>query len=138
MAQEPKIYTPKEASRFIPALTELLPELRQIRDNIFQERDQSDVEEITSFGATGDTARQIKEKMDQHKANILRYETAFEKKLRIFDEIGCDVKSLDPGLVDFYTKSGNELVYLCWKEGEDNIRFWHTLTGGFSGRRPLE
>jgi hypothetical protein len=28
-------------------------------------------------------------------------------------------------------------VFLCWKLGEDEIRYWHTLDGGFAGRQEL-
>jgi hypothetical protein len=28
-------------------------------------------------------------------------------------------------------------VLLCWKLGEDEIRYWHTLEDGFAGRREL-
>jgi len=28
-------------------------------------------------------------------------------------------------------------VLLCWKLGEDEIRYWHGLEDGFAGRRPL-
>jgi len=50
---------------------------------------------------------------------------------------GCVVKDLDKGLVDFYTLSGDRLVFLCWQLGEAEIAHWHTLEGGFSGRQPL-
>jgi hypothetical protein len=30
-----------------------------------------------------------------------------------------------------------EPALLCWLVGEERIGFWHTLDGGFAGRRPL-
>jgi hypothetical protein len=59
---------------------------------------------------------------------------------RIVDELaerGIEVKDLDEGLIDFPALRGGETVLLCWKLGEDEIRFWHTVDGGFAGRRPL-
>jgi len=38
-------------------------------------------------------------------------------------ETGCVIKDLDVGLLDFPSVIGNEEVYLCWKLGEDRIRF---------------
>jgi len=29
-------------------------------------------------------------------------------------------------------------VYLCWKLGEDRIRFYHRPDEGFAGRKPLD
>ena len=59
---------------------------------------------------------------------------------RIVDEIaehGAQVKDLDEGLVDFPALREDETVLLCWKLGEDEIRFWHRLEDGFEGRREL-
>ena len=52
-------------------------------------------------------------------------------------EVGVEVKDIDEGLVDFPALRHGETVLLCWKLGEDEIRYWHTLESGFAGRRPL-
>jgi len=51
--------------------------------------------------------------------------------------LGVQVKDLDTGLVDFPAERAGEEILLCWQLGEDEIRWWHTLDGGFAGRRPL-
>jgi hypothetical protein len=51
---------------------------------------------------------------------------------------GCVIKDLDVGLLDFPAVIDNEEVYLCWKLGEDRIRFYHRQDEGFSGRKPLD
>ena len=51
--------------------------------------------------------------------------------------LGVEVKDADEGLVDFPALRGDETVLLCWKLGEDEIGYWHTIDGGFAGRRPL-
>ena len=51
---------------------------------------------------------------------------------------GCLVKDLDVGLLDFPAVIDNEEVYLCWKLGEDRIRFYHRQDEGFAGRKPLD
>jgi hypothetical protein len=50
---------------------------------------------------------------------------------------GAQVKSLEEGLLDFPALRGDEEVLLCWKLGEDEIRYWHGVDEGFAGRRPL-
>lgn len=137
MPQKPRIYTPDEADRIIPRFADLLPELRAIRDRVVQVKNSCDIEEVASYGSEGVAAKEAKEKMDQYRSDILTLERDFEKRLKLFEEIGCELKNLDPGQVDFYAEKGDELIYLCWKEGEDRIAFWHTLTGGFAGRQPL-
>ncbi len=53
-------------------------------------------------------------------------------------ELGCEVKDIDMGLIDFRTEMGGKEVYLCWKLGEEHIRWWHELEAGFAARRPLD
>jgi hypothetical protein len=52
-------------------------------------------------------------------------------------ELGVQIKDLDSGLVDFPSYRDGEEILLCWQLGEDEIAWWHTLGGGFAGRRPL-
>ena len=59
---------------------------------------------------------------------------------RTVDEIaahGAQVKDVEEGLIDFPAWRGGETVLLCWKLGEDEIRYWHTLADGFAGRQEL-
>lgn len=51
--------------------------------------------------------------------------------------LGVEVKDLDTGLVDFPSLRDGREILLCWRLGEDEIGWWHTLDGGFAGRRPL-
>jgi hypothetical protein len=55
------------------------------------------------------------------------------------DERGIVVKGLDEGLIDFphIRKNGDE-VYLCWKVGENDILYWHSIADGFAGRLSIE
>jgi hypothetical protein len=50
---------------------------------------------------------------------------------------GCVLKDLDVGLLDFPAIIDDEEVFLCWRLGEERIRFWHKQDEGFAGRRPL-
>ena len=53
-------------------------------------------------------------------------------------ELGCVVKDLDVGLIDFPTRFNGQEVYLCWKLGESGIQFWHGVHEGFGGRKPID
>jgi hypothetical protein len=55
------------------------------------------------------------------------------------DTLGVIVKGIDDGLVDFpHIRANGEEVYLCFRAGETDIRFWHSVEAGFAGRRPIE
>ena len=82
---------------------------------------------------------------------LLRYEDVARKRAILdkssqqveaaLDQIhstGCVVKDLDTGLLDFPSLLDNQEVYLCWRLGEDRIRFYHGIKEGFAGRKPLD
>lgn len=81
--------------------------------------------------------------VDREKFTVhLRRRDAAETRLRQavsqFEEIGCHVKDLDIGLVDFPTVFRGVEVYLCWKLGEPRIAYWHGTDEGFRGRKPID
>jgi hypothetical protein len=69
-----------------------------------------------------------------HNRSVARVRDALEQ----IHAIGCLVKDLDTGLVDFPAILKNEEVYLCWRLGEDRIRFYHRQDEGFAGRKPID
>ena len=52
-------------------------------------------------------------------------------------KLGGVPKDLGLGLVDFLHLRHGEEVNLCWKLGEREIRHWHGLDEGYTGRKPL-
>lgn len=58
--------------------------------------------------------------------------------LQRIEATGCVVKDLEAGLLDFPALINNEEVYLCWRLGEDRIRFWHRQDEGFAGRKLID
>jgi hypothetical protein len=52
-------------------------------------------------------------------------------------EIGVELKGFQPVLVDFPSWRDEEIVYLCWAEGEKDIDYWHDMSSGYRGRQPL-
>jgi hypothetical protein len=53
------------------------------------------------------------------------------------ESLGCVVKDIDLGLVDFPSMLEDEPMYLCWKLGEPRVGYWHGIDEGFSSRKAL-
>ena len=64
--------------------------------------------------------------------------TKFYRAVEELENTGVVVKSIDDGLLDFPAKRFDEEVWLCWKRGETEIKFWHEKDVGFNGRKPIE
>jgi len=63
--------------------------------------------------------------------------TNFYQSIEDLESTGVVLKGLDEGLLDFPAKRFDEEIWLCWKEGEIAIKFWHEKDTGFIGRKPI-
>jgi len=78
------------------------------------------------------------EKAARTRAQLTKLEQSVQSSLEKIHSTGCVVKDLDVGLLDFPARINNEDVYLCWRLGEDRIRFYHRQDEGFAGRKPID
>jgi len=133
-----KLFTVEEANSLLPQVRQVLGGLRMRRARIQQlERDKA-VEELSWLQPDGSVSAKAKQGLARIEKEQKEEIAAFEQSLEQMNRIGAQLKDLDDGLVDFFTSREEELVCLCWKDGEDRIRYWHDLESGFAGRRPLE
>lgn len=61
----------------------------------------------------------------------------FDELIHKIQDLGVLVKDINIGLLDFPAWRNDREVYLCWKQGEGEIAFWHEIADGFAGRQPL-
>ena len=64
--------------------------------------------------------------------------TQFYAASENLEKTGVVIKSIDQGLLDFPSKRFDEDVWLCWKYGETEIKFWHEKDSGYTGRKPVD
>ena len=57
--------------------------------------------------------------------------------VRELEQIGCEMKGFEEGLVDFHGRLDDREILWCWKLGEERISHWHELDAGFAGRQPI-
>jgi len=53
------------------------------------------------------------------------------------DEWSIQLRDIDTGLVDFPALVNGRPVWLCWRLGEPEVSWWHELSAGVAGRRPI-
>jgi hypothetical protein len=134
---EPKIFTVAEANAILsrtikPAMERLGNRIGAI-DALKTEIEVARL--VVDTGATPSNPDQ------QHLERLLERQRGFEADVR--EEIeavhaaGGIIKDPRSGLVDFFSIVDGKLAFLCWKRGEDQIRYWHTVEEGFRGRRLL-
>ena len=126
----PKIFTLEEANAVLPQAREALAGLRrQVTAVLAQEAAVDALEMIAGADAKTRLANEV--------ALLEARKTAAQQSFEAFERLGCHLKDLDAGLIDFYSWMDGEVVLLCWHEGEDGIRYWHTVEDGYAGRQPI-
>jgi hypothetical protein len=132
----PKRFTLAEAQGLIPELERLLKDALALKSDYDEgeRRLQEFTERVMVMGGVRvDRARALEERSSRESV-AARLRSAIEQ----VQELGCVVKDLDTGLVDFPTVFRGEDVYLCWKVGERAIEFWHGIDEGFRGRKAID
>lgn len=122
-----KTFTLEEANALVPQIDQLLEEMKSVRAKIV---------------AMGPSLKTLLEHAGGNGGNKAGGEymlllQRFNACLSFIRDIGCELKDMDQGLVDFPSYRDGRLVYLCWKQGEEQIGFWHDPEAGFAGRQPL-
>jgi|SRR5437588_4400010 len=127
----------------LPQAEKLLPEVESaIRDAIALKSEYQQAEQewqnfcsrVAMQGGTLVDHSRVLDQKSSREATAQSLKDAIDK----IHEYGCLVKDLDIGLIDFPTLLRGEEVYLCWKLGEPGIRFWHGVSEGFRGRKPID
>src|ERR1700693_5128535 len=121
--QEPpqRLFTLTEAERTREELEPFLGETRDSRKKLSGlENDLSAVSaRIMMMGGVIVPYEKLAAVRMQHEQLAETLKTALNRIL----ETGCLIKDLDVGLLDFPAVINKQDVYLCWKLGEDRIRF---------------
>ncbi len=133
---EPRLFSLSEAERARRQVEPLLVEAMEVRRKAeeLDEKLSAVVNRILMMGGITIQYEAVARLRLEHDRLESQVKDAIEK----IQNTGCVVKDLDSGLVDFPSIINNEEVYLCWRLGEDRIRFWHRQDEGFAGRKPID
>ncbi len=136
MDEVPRIFTLEEANELVPTLELEFGRMARLRAEI--------APLIVSIGGPEASVQILQHgskpapgrEADAERLKRLAAEIA--STIERVNEIGCLVKDLDMGLVDFFSMQGNDPIFLCWQFGEPAVAHWHPIDEGFAGRRPIE
>ncbi len=132
----PRYFTLTEAERVLPQVD------RALRDALFHEAEYRSAEEALNATMQGirmaGGSRVNPGPILATRARRDASAGALREVLEKIEQIGVLIKDLDIGLIDFLTRYQSREVCLCWKLGEERIRFWHGMDEGFAGRKPID
>jgi len=129
-----RTFTPQEANAALVELRPVVEQMVQHRRNLAAAQ-KLQTELVTRIAGNG--GDMMPSDLQDAAETIKREADAIADCAERINAAGAEIKSLEEGLLDFPAKRGDEVVLLCWKLGEDEIRFWHGVDEGFAGRKPL-
>jgi hypothetical protein len=129
----PEVFTLDEATALLPRLREILPELQDQKRTLDVLRGELEEMGRAAAGNGHFLADDLNRKRRQ--AQVLA--ERLNKLVGEINDMGCELKGVEEGLIDFPAAREGRTVYLCWKLGEDRIEYWHELDTGFASRQPL-
>lgn len=129
-----KVFTVEEANRLLPKLTELLREIQVKQEEILAKEVEIDALEILYPVLEEEKpSPEVVHEIEVYNERVNQFYSLIDQ----IHEMGCFLKDLEMGLVDFYTLHEGRVVYLCWKVGEPEVGFWHEVGRGYAYRQPI-
>lgn len=122
-------FTLKEANAKLPSVIKKFKDLVNLKNAVV--KIQSEIETNPKYMSSFKDYSLKKQELNTAILN-------FYKSIEEIESSGIMIKSIDEGLLDFPSLRFNEEIWLCWKEGETEIKFWHGKDEGFNGRKPVE
>src|SRR3954447_704643 len=132
------------ANATVPEVRGILELLRDQREELIRLRDlvlerQSAVEAGAESGS-GSSRSSEDDEPDELRLIRLRMQGLIDQMqagVARIDALGITLRDIESGLIDFPALANGRQIWLCWRLGEDEVRWWHELTTGFSDRQPL-
>ncbi len=127
MSEAGRYFTLEQARAVLEIIRPLVAEILEIRKSILSREPQVWPVVAKAAGNGGNqAASQVVQEFDR-----------LDQAVRAILATGALLKDINIGLVDFPALREDREIYLCWKYGEEDIRFWHETDAGYAGRKPL-
>jgi hypothetical protein len=130
---DPRIFSLEDAERALPLVRKIVADVQRVYE---EWRGAVASYELVAAGVKGDEPEP--EALEQLRTEVAGYAEQMASLIDEVQEIGCELKDVRLGLVDFYALLDDRLVYLCWRLGEQGITHWHELDEGYGGRQPID
>jgi hypothetical protein len=125
-----KLFSPDEANELVPRLELLIRDLQTALKSL-----RTRVAELSKTDS--ELVNLTLPDIIQRYPELRAPGEAMAEAVSQIESMGCFLKDVDQGLVDFPFDNGEEIAFLCWQYGEPEVIAWHSIEGGFSGRKPL-
>jgi hypothetical protein len=125
------LYDRESANRLLPRLQDLLAQIVEKR------RELAAIQRQLSGRAPRGQTPEVADDDGHLSRRFERLDAELIGLIEAVQDTGAVVKDLDMGLIDFPGVVDRQPVYLCWKLGEANVQYYHSVEEGYYGRKKL-
>src|SRR5712692_3492570 len=129
-----KYFTVAEANAALPLVRAIVRDIAELARSLKERHERLQRVRPHQRGALGEA---YEEESLQVQAEFERDQERMREYERELKELGVELKDYFRGLIDFPCWMANREVYLCWRQGEAEVAYWHELEAGFAGRQKL-
>jgi hypothetical protein len=125
-----------ELRPILAALRDQRSELIRLRDEVMA-GDEARGADASGGASRGDPAARPAQDLRLARLRMQGLIDQMQAGVARLDELDVVLRDIATGLIDFPALVNGRQVWLCWRLGEDEIGWWHELTAGVAGRRPI-
>jgi hypothetical protein len=133
----PKTFTLRQASQMLPLVQSIVEDIVELAAEVSQTR-----QRLRELGKIRITQRESEEIYHDEVVSIETVVKEQTDRLSLcqqeLKDLGIHVDRVLDGFVDFLSTRLNEPIYLCWKLGEPDVRFWRRLDQTCEQRQPID
>ena len=127
-----RTFTVEEANNALPLVRRIVADIVRAYELLSEQ-----AEDYKDVRAVDDRTTEVEDRLNGLKRSMGVLSEEIETFVAELGEIGCEMKDLKIGLIDFPSLMDGRRVFLCYELGEERVEFWHELTEGYAGRKPL-
>ena len=128
-----RVISLEEANNMLPLLGKIVGDITAAWEQIIQKRTELECLEKNPER----TGNEHREEIGELKSDLNRLIDRINGYIREVEELGCFVEEFKRGVINFPSLYVGRKVFLCWKQGDGEVRFWHELDESYSERTPI-
>ncbi len=129
-----RLFSVEEANALLPQLETLLSRLLQKKEALDRLHDEFFMQELL-HEATASTEKNSR--LESGAREVDGSVSDLDEELTQFRSLGCILRNLDAGWVEFPAEWQGTMIYYCWKKGETAIQYYRKVHAAFAERLPL-
>ena len=127
-----RTFTLDQANAVLPELEMIFYRLLSRKEAVARLHDELLLKELVTTRAEENPDEFLK--LEEEAKAVDHVAGSLEQEIQRVLSLGCVIRNLESGCVDFPGERNGEPVYFCWKRGEKAVAYYHSRKGSLTER----